>query len=107
MTEPEELDDDLFADLYDGDDTAPKAEPSPDQGFQPEPTQAPPPAEGPVVQDPTATDGNVTGDHMDSKGLDGSTGGGWSGFQGNGGTPNNFQNAPMDESRPIGIKEDG
>ena len=82
-------------------------EPASEQGFQPEPAQAHPPAEAPIIPDPTPTDNSVNDEHMNGIGLEGNTSAGWNGFQGNEGMANNFQNPPVEEPRPIGIKEDG
>ncbi|MDI1489952.1 MAG: hypothetical protein OHK93_001151 [Ramalina farinacea] len=112
MTEPEELEDDLFADLYDGDDAAPKVEPISDQGFDPEPAQAPSPdtsaAPIPTAQPPEIKEEAPRDEDMGGNGVNGDVGGGWDGNRDHNGGPNHSIVPPVEEeSRPIGIKEDG
>ena len=60
-----------------------------------------------MVPDPPPIENSIKDEHMDGNGFDDNSGGDWQGFQGNGGSSNNFQHAPIEEPRPIGIKEDG
>ncbi|KAL9137196.1 MAG: hypothetical protein Q9175_001590 [Cornicularia normoerica] len=115
MTEPEELEEDLFADLYDADDTAAKPEPSV-QDFQPEPVQAP----GPNDNGASTSDANQEPKDEESGGAsvkeeptygnghNGDTGPSWNAGQASGGNANQYNDAVMEqEPAPIGIKEDG
>ena len=96
-----------FSHSYDGEDAAPNAEPPSEQGFQPGPAPIPPPKEIPKAPDPTPIETKTEDEHLDGGEYQGNGGGGWNGFQGNGGSSSHFQSAPVEESRPIGIKEDG
>ena len=108
---------DLTLFSYDGDETTAKAESSAQPEFAPEPVKDPPPAENvaassdlnnyePKVNEPKETplkDENMYGN--DHNGDSGPT---WDGGQGNDGNSAQWNDTPMEEeSRGIGIKEDG
>ncbi|KAF2011929.1 hypothetical protein BU24DRAFT_412477 [Aaosphaeria arxii CBS 175.79] len=119
MTEPEELDEDLFADLYEGDDTpakpaqpaqpAPAAKPQEPEPVQPEPVNAP--TQQPVAQEVNVADSrgweqpNAAGNHGDANMGNGA----WNG-NGAGNGNQSFDQAAGDQDDnygPINVKEDG
>ncbi|CAF9936789.1 hypothetical protein IMSHALPRED_010895 [Imshaugia aleurites] len=115
MTEPEELEEDLFADLYDADETAAKPEPSV-QDLQPEPIQAPAPTDNGTTtstarQEPKDEEpGTLTvkDEPVYGNGYNGDNGPSWNVGQANGGNAHQYNDAAMEqEPAPIGIKEDG
>ncbi|KAK4693506.1 hypothetical protein P7C71_g3903, partial [Lecanoromycetidae sp. Uapishka_2] len=113
MTEPEELEEDLFADLYDGDDAPAKPDPPAQQEAAPEPTQIPAPIEyAPFPENDTqqpkteSSSDTVKHEAMYGNGQSGDTGLAWNGGQG--GPSNQYNDGAMNhEPPPIGIKEDG
>ena len=107
---------DHFCFSYDGDDTATKPEPSALPDFQPEPVQAPNPTGNGVLptnvnQEPKAEDQTefpIKDEPIYGNGHNEDAGPAWNGGQGNEGQSNLWNDAPMEEeSRGIGIKEDG
>lgn len=115
MTEPEELEEDLFADLYDADETVAKPEPS-IQDFQPEPIQAPAPNDNGAftsdakqeLKDEESGSAPVRDEPMYGNGRNGDDGPSWNAGQANGGNTHQYNDAAMEqEPAPIGIKEDG
>ncbi|KAF6238917.1 hypothetical protein HO173_002789 [Letharia columbiana] len=115
MTEPEELDEDLFADLYDADDAAAKPE-ALVQDIQPEPIQASAPSDtgaftsdaNPEPKDEESGSAPIKDEPMYGNGHNGDTGPSWNAGQANGGNAHQYNDAAMEqEPAPIGIKEDG
>ncbi|MCJ1280412.1 hypothetical protein MMC21_008240 [Puttea exsequens] len=112
MTEPEELEEDLFADLYDGDDVPAKAEPITEPDYtEPAQPSAPityPPFPYNEAQQPDPSHINdlpAKDEPMYGNGTDGDTGPAWNQAQVG---SNNYNEGPVDhEPAPIGIKEDG
>ncbi|KAF6228410.1 hypothetical protein HO133_008140 [Letharia lupina] len=115
MTEPEELDEDLFADLYDADDAAAKPE-ALVQDIQREPIQASAPSDtgaftsdaNPEPKDEESGSAPIKDEPMYGNGHNGDTGPSWNAGQANGGNAHQYNDAAMEqEPAPIGIKEDG
>ena len=93
---------------YDGDDNAPKVDASSTQGFEPEPTQASQPAEVLPAPNPTIINDHTRIEDTSGHNYDSDVGSGWNGNLGNEGTMIHFDDHQLEEeSRPIGIKEDG
>ena len=100
---------------YDADETAVKPEPLV-QDFQPEPIQAPAPADNggatsdtnQRVKDEEAGSVPVKDEPMYGNGHNGDTGLSWNAGQANGGNTHLYNDAAMEQDpAPIGIKEDG
>ncbi|KAF2272198.1 RNA-binding domain-containing protein [Westerdykella ornata] len=116
MTDPEELDEDLFADLYEGDDTVPTKPSQPAPTAQPEPpaVSSAPPADKPSLTTPTTGDGGENGRQyaQDGAALGESTNA--AGTESHAAAPSHEgNNRPYtsveqdDDYGPINVKEDG
>ena len=93
---------------YDGDDAAPQDEAPPDQGFDPAPAQPPPATPVPTISEPISADPPVKDEQMNGNGYAGDSGGSWNAPTSNEVSSKNYTEHQVEEdSRPIGIKEDG
>ena len=77
------------------------------QGFEPETPQASAPVEAPSIPEPTIINNHVKDEEMGNV-YDGDVGPDWNGNQGHDAGMNHYNDSHVEEeSRPIGIKEDG